>query len=91
MASGLFCITTTAGDSAEIVGNAGFVIERESVPALVQALRAALALPAAERANLTAAARARIDRHFSMSAVVRQYEEVWEEAIRAECRRAAER
>jgi glycosyltransferase involved in cell wall biosynthesis len=88
MAAGLLCITTTAGDSAEIVGDAGFVIERESVPALVQALRAALALPAAERANMAAAARARIDRHFSMSAVVRQYEEVWEEAIRVGCRHA---
>lgn len=74
MACAVPCIVTDVGDCASIVGDTGLVVPPRDTPALAAAMHQLLAAPAAERAALGLAARQRIERVFSIDAVVHQYE-----------------
>jgi glycosyltransferase involved in cell wall biosynthesis len=83
MASGVPCVVTDVGDAAQIVGDTGRVVPPRSAAALAAAWREVLSLGPDERAHLGRAARARIEACFSLSDVVTQYEDLYEELARA--------
>ncbi|MSP67943.1 MAG: glycosyltransferase [Alphaproteobacteria bacterium] len=70
MAAGLAPIATDVGDAAGIVGATGWIVPRRSVDALAAALQAAMAESPTRRAERGAAARARIEAHFSLDRAV---------------------
>lgn len=73
MASGIPCVATDVGDAAAVIGTTGSIVPPRDADALGRGLVDALRLPADSRAALGAAARARIERHFSLAASTEQY------------------
>jgi glycosyltransferase involved in cell wall biosynthesis len=63
MACGVPCVVTDVGDSANIVGDGGFVVPPNQPPALAEALRRLLL---SGRAHARDAARQRIEKEFSV-------------------------
>lgn len=78
MASGVPCVVTGAGDSADIVGDTGRVIPSRNPDALVAAWKHILNLDVAERSELARRARQRIRDHFMMQQTVDSYEALYE-------------
>jgi glycosyltransferase involved in cell wall biosynthesis len=83
MACGAPCVTTDVGDSALVVGDAGRVVKPNDPEALADAINDLLSLPASARQQLGAAARARIEAHFSLASVARQYAELYASLAKA--------
>lgn len=75
-------VATDAGDAAEIVGEAGLVVPRQSPRRLAQGLLEALAWSPAERVMRGEAARARIVSHFSLARMLQQHEELYLRLLR---------
>jgi len=73
MACGLPVASTEMGAVREVIGNAGAYAPPDDAPALAQALRVALEIPRSE-------ARARVERMFSLSHMVRAYETLYHAA-----------
>jgi len=78
MACGVPCVVTDVGDSAFIVQNTGKVVPPKDTPAFAQACRELLDLSPRKRRELGLAARARVDEHFSLDAVVGSYQGLYE-------------
>jgi glycosyltransferase involved in cell wall biosynthesis len=78
MCCGVPCAVTDVGDCALIVGPTGRVVPPKDPPALANAWRGLLDLPAAERERLGMAARQRIRERFSIDAVAARYDELYE-------------
>ena len=72
------CAVTDVGDSAWIIGNTGRVVPPRDSEALANAWKDLIELGAKGREALGKAARARIIEHFSLDAVVAQYERLYE-------------
>lgn len=73
MACGVPCVTTDVGDAAAIVSDTGWTAPPRDSAALATALSRALSVSNVERRTRGLAARARIEAHYSLSAVVDQY------------------
>jgi len=82
MASGVPCVVTDVGDAALIVGDTGKVVKPKDPQALVGAFFQMVNMDAEGRRRLGLAARQRIEEHFSLPAVVAQYEGLYEELAR---------
>ncbi len=82
MASGVPCVVTDAGDSADIVGDTGRVVPVGDMTGLAIELSAVLALPEAERRALGMRALERVRARYEIGAVVRAYERLYEELAR---------
>jgi glycosyltransferase involved in cell wall biosynthesis len=82
MACGAVCVTTDVGDAAAIVGDCGFIVPTRDAEALADAITAAIEMPSDERAALQRNARQRIEHDFSVDAVVRQYQDLYEATTR---------
>ncbi|WP_333869923.1 glycosyltransferase [Cypionkella sp.] len=78
MACGVPCITTDAGDAADIVADTGWVVPREDPVALAAAIRSALSISPQEFAQRSAAARSRVEAQFSIKAAVDNYSKLYE-------------
>jgi glycosyltransferase involved in cell wall biosynthesis len=78
MACGIPCVVTNVGDAARIVGETGIVVPPKDPVALAEGWRKLIALGAEGRGQLGQAARARIQQHYSLTGVVRQYEDLYE-------------
>jgi glycosyltransferase involved in cell wall biosynthesis len=78
MACGVPCVVTDVGDSASIVGDVGRVVASGDMAGLAREIEALLVLPAAVKTGLSERARARVEQHFEIGAVVRQYEDFYE-------------
>lgn len=76
MASGLLCVVTDVGDSAWVVGHAGFVVPPDE-SALREALARALNSSQGERLRLGELSRARIAEHFSLESVAAAYQQLY--------------
>jgi glycosyltransferase involved in cell wall biosynthesis len=85
MACGVPCVVTDVGDSARLVGEAGLVVPPRDPEALAAGWVALLGLPEPERAALGAAARRRIEQHYSLAAAVARYEALYERVGAGQC------
>ncbi len=81
MACGVPCVATDVGDSALIIGDAGLVVPPRDAQALAAGWRTILMMSKPERVALGAAARRRIEEHFSLSSVVARYENLYREVL----------
>lgn len=86
MACGVPCAVTDVGDSAHLVGESGTVVAPGDAAGLAEAWLRVMRLPAAERARLGTCARQRIMEHFSLTAIVQQYEELYDRVARQQGR-----
>jgi len=77
MACGVPCVVTDAGDNAVIVGESGFVVPPADPQAMASALGKLIENGSAERLRLGRMARQRIIDNYSISAVVRRYEDLY--------------
>lgn len=82
MACGVPCVVTDVGDSAQIVGDTGFVVPSKDVEALAQGLTSVLAMPADARRQLGAEARKRVIECFSSQNLVGTYEAIYRDALK---------
>ncbi len=79
MSCGVPCVVTDVGESALIVGDTGRVVVPGKPEAMANALEELIAMSVEGRSNLGAMARQRIIDNFSLNAVVKQYEHLYEE------------
>jgi glycosyltransferase involved in cell wall biosynthesis len=77
MACGVVCVVTNVGESASLLGGTGRVVPPEDAEALCAACENLLSLSREERLQLGAAARRRIQEHFSLDVATRRYEELY--------------
>lgn len=82
MACEIPCVTTDAGDSAEIVGETGFVCPARDPKALADAMLRMALLPAEERARLGKEARRRVASEYEIEEIVSRYQQLYLEAAR---------
>jgi glycosyltransferase involved in cell wall biosynthesis len=75
MACGVPCVATDVGDTALVIGEAGKTVPPRSPGALAEGIRALLALPPAQYAALSAAARQRAQERFTVQFAA--YQSVW--------------
>lgn len=79
MACGVPCVVTDVGDSADIVGDTGFVVPSRNPQVLANAWRNLLQMSFDERCRLGEKARNRIIDNFSLEKVIPMYEELYQE------------
>src|SRR5680860_500401 len=78
MATGVPCVATDVGDSADIVDDTGVVVPPRDANALVDGIERLLMMPPEGRRALGAAARARVQANYELGIVVEQYERLYE-------------
>lgn len=74
MASGVPCVVTDVGDSADIVGETGRVVPAGDMSGLARNICELLSLPSVKRQALGAQARERVYQHYELKMIVQQYE-----------------
>lgn len=77
MACGVPCVTTAMEGPAALVGDVGLVVPISDPEALAAAWEKMLNLTPEERSNRGKASRRRVIDHFSLDAMVRNYEEIY--------------
>jgi len=77
MACGVPCVVTDIGDSGFIVGDTGLTVPASDPGAVAKALSQLIQAGPEHRQRLGLAARRRIENEFSLSAIVRQYEDLY--------------
>ncbi|MBF0123770.1 MAG: glycosyltransferase [Magnetococcales bacterium] len=85
MSCGVPCVVTDVGDSAWVVGQQGLVVPAADAKAMAQACLQLLSMDARQRQQLGLAARQRIVDHFSLTSIVKQYQELYEELYQGLC------
>ena len=78
MACGVPCVVTDAGDSAEIVGDTGRVVSIGDMEELANKVLQLLKMSVEDRHTLGRQARARIQAHYEIAKIVKQYESFYE-------------
>lgn len=73
------CIVTDVGDAAHLVGNTGQILPPNNDQALIEAIVKMLRMVPTARLRLGQLARARIKSKFSLEAIIKRYECVYEE------------
>jgi glycosyltransferase involved in cell wall biosynthesis len=81
MASGVPCVSTQVGEAPRIVGDTGMIVPPRDPVALRQAWQELAALGPQARAELGRRARRRIEEHYSIEAVVAEYERIYRETV----------
>lgn len=79
MAAGVPCIVTDVGDSARVVGDTGKVVRPRDPEALARAVMEMIRMPVEARRRLGDRARARIRRHYAISAIADAYTQLYEQ------------
>ncbi len=77
MSTGVPCVVTDVGDSAYLVGTSGIVVSRENPAALAAGWKRMITDGPEQRQMLGGAARRRIQAHFSLSTVIKQFENLY--------------
>jgi len=75
------CVATDVGDAARIVGDTGVVVPPRDPKALMKGWQQLIEMPQPARQDLGRRARQRIQEHFSIGAVVQQYQTLYEELV----------
>lgn len=73
MASGIPCIATDVGDSADIVADTGVIVPPRDEEALARGILKMLAKSPGERQSLGLRARERVERNYALPRIVEQY------------------
>ncbi len=81
LSCGLPAVVTNVGDSADVVGDSGLVVEPRDPAALTKAWHQLLKLPRNEFTDLKNKARERAKNHFAVPAITRSYEQLYLEII----------
>jgi glycosyltransferase involved in cell wall biosynthesis len=81
MATGVPCVATDVGDSAEIVGDTGTVVAPRNAESLGAAVHAWVVMPEEARRRQGQAARARIETHYALPTIVERYEALYRSLI----------
>jgi len=81
MACGLPCVTTDVGDSAIVVGDTGCVVQPDDPKALAQACIDLLECGYEQRQILGDEARIRIEKNYSLDAIVTDYQSLYEKTL----------
>jgi glycosyltransferase involved in cell wall biosynthesis len=79
MACAVPCVATDAGDSGYVMGDAGRLVPTRDPAALAAAWRDVLRLPEREREELRERGRRRVSENFTIAAVARQFEALYED------------
>lgn len=79
MACGVPCVVTDVGDSAEIVGNTGRVVQTFDMRGLAKHVVELLCLPPDEKLALALQARKRVETCYEISGVAKRYERFYEQ------------
>lgn len=79
MACGVPGVVTDVGDAALIVGDTGRVVPPRDAAALAEGIAALIGAGAEQRCALGSAARERIETAYGLEAMVKRYEELYEE------------
>jgi glycosyltransferase involved in cell wall biosynthesis len=77
MASGVPCVSTDVGDAAVLIGDSGGLVPKADPPALARKIEEFLDLEPQQREALGAAARRRVEQHFSLEAIGARYRELF--------------
>jgi glycosyltransferase involved in cell wall biosynthesis len=77
MSCGIPCVATDIGESREIIGETGALVPAGDPMALAQAIGRVLAESDDERRARGAAARARVERKYSLPEIARRYHELY--------------
>lgn len=81
MAAGVPCVATDVGDSAEIIGDTGWLARGVGSGEIADALRDALLSSPEARADRGRRARTRIEREFSLGAAAARYEALYDRIL----------
>lgn len=81
MATSRPCITTDAGDSALLLGDAGVVVPPRDEEALVAGIESLLLMSRRERYILGRLARTRVEEHYPLEKIVEQYAAVYDKML----------
>lgn len=81
MASGVPCVATDVGDSADIVGETGRLTPPHQPDTLAEAMLELLTLSSEERIKLSCAARAQIESRYALPAIVSQYIDMYTQLL----------
>jgi glycosyltransferase involved in cell wall biosynthesis len=73
------CVVTDVGDSAEIVGDTGAVVDSGDMEGLARHLIEILNMPSGDRQKMGVRARSRVAQKYEINGIVRRYEEFYEE------------
>ena len=79
MSTGILCVGTNVGDTADLIGSCGRVVAPDDIPALLQACIEVLALSEEEKKVLSENCRRRIQEHFSLENMSQGYLNVYRE------------
>ena len=77
MACGVPCVSTDVGDASHIIGDTGLVVPPGDADALARAWGRMISLPSEKRHEMGRRARKRIKDNYSLSTIVRKYEEFY--------------
>lgn len=81
MACGVPCVVTDVGDSANIVGETGIVVQPSNPEKLAAACQEILSMSEKERALLSEHAMRRVEEYFALEKIVKRYEALYKELI----------
>lgn len=81
MATGIPCVATASGGPEKLLGNCGLIVPIRSPQALCDAWRKMLNMHNCEKTNLINAARQRIEKSFSLEAMVQSYLRLYNENV----------
>lgn len=84
MSCGVPCVVTEAGDSAQIVGDTGWIVPTGDTERLAASCIELLGITGRKRKDLGSRARKRIQEHYNVADMVRRYEELYS-AVLARC------
>ena len=85
MACGTVCVVTDVGDSAYIVGDAGFVVPSRSPQRLAKGWIQVLEMDQETRRSFEERARQRVDTNFNLPTIASRYENLYRELAGSDC------
>ncbi len=80
---GVPCVVTDVGDSAWLIADAGSAVPPRDAAAMANGCLRILTSSKADRDALSQRARQRMEQHFDIHVIARQYRDIWEETVNA--------
>lgn len=84
MSCGVPCVVTNVGDTADVVGDTGWVVAPDDIDGLAKSLQCLVDAGPQSRQRLGELARRRVIERFSLDAVVEQYHDLYSQVLRVD-------